>query len=133
MADVACASDVSVEAEFCAQEGSAQLRNKFLSRVAPRAEPVLEIPIKARFMARPMRQFMKGHVVEVVRALEPREGRHRNEILLGTCGSCGCRVGAAGWRFASQVLKNLEKVIDGAIGKAVPYPDSNHIIQPRVF
>src|ERR1700730_4744619 len=53
--DVPSVSDVSVKAKFCAEEGGAQLCNQFFGCVMARAEPVLQISIKPRFVPRPMR------------------------------------------------------------------------------
>ena len=78
--DIARASDVPIKAKFCAQERGAQLRNQFLRCVIARAEPVLQIPIETRLMARPMRQLVERNVVEVIRAVEPGECRHRDKI-----------------------------------------------------
>src|SRR5258707_1125741 len=78
--DVARIPDVTVEAKFRTQECSPQLRNQFLRRVVACAEPVLQISIKARLVSRLMREFMEGHVVEMIRALERIERRHRNKI-----------------------------------------------------
>jgi hypothetical protein len=74
------APHVAVKAKFRTKERGAQLRNEFLSRVIARAEPGLQISIKPRLMARPMRQLVECHVVEVIRALEPCECRHRDKI-----------------------------------------------------
>ena len=76
MADVACAPKVSVKAKLCTHEGRTQLSNMFLGCVAVLAEPVLQISIKAGLMARPMRQLVEGHVVELIGPLEPSERRH---------------------------------------------------------
>jgi hypothetical protein len=52
--DVASIPNVTVKSKFCTQERRTQLRNEFLSRVVARAKSVLQIPIKARPMSRPV-------------------------------------------------------------------------------
>src|SRR3984957_14876555 len=78
--DITRIPDVTVKAKFRTQECSTQLRNQFLRRVIACAEPVSQISIKARLVSRPMREFMEGHVVEMIRALERIERRHRDKI-----------------------------------------------------
>src|ERR1700722_1223371 len=78
--DIARIPYVTVKAKLRTQECSTQLRNQFLRRVVACAKPVLQISIKARLVSRPMREFMVGHVVEMICALERIERRHRNKI-----------------------------------------------------
>src|SRR6266446_1244648 len=74
--DVARVPDVAIKAKLSTQEGGAQFCNQFFGRVIAGTEPILQISINARLVCGPMREFVKCHVVEMVRALESLECRH---------------------------------------------------------
>jgi len=105
--DIARASDVPIKAKFCAQERGAQLRNQFLRCVIARAEPVLQIPIETRLMARPMRQLVERHIVEVIRALEPGECRHRDKISARHIVGFAVALADVGASFAQECVGKL--------------------------
>src|SRR5438105_2283578 len=64
--DVARVPDIAIKAKFCAQEGGAQLRNQLLGGIVSGAKTIFQISIKARLMTRPVQNFMKCNVVEVI-------------------------------------------------------------------
>jgi len=79
-ADVARVPDVTVKAKFRTQEGRSQLGNQLLRCITPRAEPILQISIEARFVCRPVGQLMERRVIEMICALESLECGHRDKI-----------------------------------------------------
>jgi hypothetical protein len=69
-ADIASVPQITVKAELCTEERGAKLCDQLLASVIPRAEPVLQIPIKPGLVRRPVSQLMESHIVEMIRSLE---------------------------------------------------------------
>jgi hypothetical protein len=80
VADVSSVPQIAVKAELCTQKRGAQFRNKFFSRIIPRAKAILQIPIKARPVGGPMGELVENRIVKMIRTLECRERWHGDEI-----------------------------------------------------
>ena len=84
-------------------------------------------------MARPMRQFVKCHVVEVIRALEPGECRHRDKISARHIVGLTVALADVGASFAQECVGKLIARVgianahwfsaDDAVGKVLALVD----------
>ena len=72
---------IAVEREFSSKKRGAKLGDQLFRSIGTLAKPAFQITIKPRLVASPMGQFVKGDIVELIRAFECSKGWKADEVM----------------------------------------------------